>query len=390
MRNIQIAYVLSFLYRSWFWLGIWILYYLRFTDYAGIGFLEAVMITTMTLGEIPTGAIADIVGKKFALVLAFSIAGAGNVIMALAPSYPVLLFSIIAMTIGGTFYSGSLEALVYDTLKDLRKESLYQSVLGKMSTLQNLGMAIAGVTGGYLYTIHHSLPFLAVGASYVIAAAACFALHEPSVDTEKFSIKTFIRQTTQGFHQLFRNRIIASQSLLLIIPGSIMVATENVINDATAVEYGFSSTQLGILATCLYLFGAYVSSRTDFILKRYARNTLYIMMAGLYIVSLLATPYLTLYAGALLLIFRLGIQTLYGNLTSVVVNENTESRYRATTLSTYNLIHNIPYVLSATGIGLLMNAFTARTFSFYLGIGVAIAVALLLSAGLRFHHSKVR
>jgi len=64
MRNITIAYTLSFLWKCWFWLGIWVFYYLRFTDYAGIGFLEAVMITTATIGEIPTGAIADILGKK--------------------------------------------------------------------------------------------------------------------------------------------------------------------------------------------------------------------------------------------------------------------------------------------------------------------------------------
>ena len=64
MKNVKIAYVLSFLWRSWFWLGIWVFYYLRFTDYAGIGLLEAVMITTASLGEIPTGAIADVWGKK--------------------------------------------------------------------------------------------------------------------------------------------------------------------------------------------------------------------------------------------------------------------------------------------------------------------------------------
>ena len=63
-RNIVLAYILGYLKQSWFWLGIWVFYYLRFTNYAGIGIIESVMILTMTVGEIPTGAIADLLGKK--------------------------------------------------------------------------------------------------------------------------------------------------------------------------------------------------------------------------------------------------------------------------------------------------------------------------------------
>ena len=63
-RNISIAYILSFAKNTWFWLGIWIFYYLKFTNYAGIGVIETVLIITMTLTEIPTGAVTDLLGKK--------------------------------------------------------------------------------------------------------------------------------------------------------------------------------------------------------------------------------------------------------------------------------------------------------------------------------------
>ena len=137
MKNIRIAYALSFLWRSWFWLGIWIFYYLRFTDYAGIGFLEAVMITTATIGEIPTGAIADIVGKRKVIILAFAMGAIGNIVMAFAPNYWVLVASIVTMTLGGAFYSGSLEALVYDTLIENGNTDIYHKVISRMTTMQN-------------------------------------------------------------------------------------------------------------------------------------------------------------------------------------------------------------------------------------------------------------
>jgi len=63
-NNILIAYILAFAKNTWFWLGIWIFYYLRFTNYAGIGLIETVLTVTTTLSEIPTGAVADLLGKK--------------------------------------------------------------------------------------------------------------------------------------------------------------------------------------------------------------------------------------------------------------------------------------------------------------------------------------
>ncbi|MCA9369104.1 MAG: hypothetical protein H6773_00375 [Pseudomonadales bacterium] len=50
--------------HAWFWIAIWALFYLRFTDCAGFGLLEFTMIISFVITEIPTGAIADLFGKK--------------------------------------------------------------------------------------------------------------------------------------------------------------------------------------------------------------------------------------------------------------------------------------------------------------------------------------
>ena len=76
-RNIKLAYLFSFFNYAWFWLGIWVFYYLRFTTYGGIGLIETVLIATMTLAEIPTGAVADLLGKKWSLTIAFLFKGWG-------------------------------------------------------------------------------------------------------------------------------------------------------------------------------------------------------------------------------------------------------------------------------------------------------------------------
>lgn len=375
MSNVVIAYVLSFLWRSWFWLGIWIFYYLKYTDYAGIGFLEAVMITTATIGEIPTGAIADIVGKKKAVIAAFIISGLGNLVMAFAPTYIVLLGSIIMMTLGGCFYSGSLEALVYDGLKQDGNDKIFNKVVARMNTMQNLGMAISGVVGGYLYTINNSLPFMMVAIFYMIGAIGATWLVEPKIDTAKYSWRRFVAQNKAGFGQLFTNVEIRIIVIALLIPSAFMVATENVLSDATAVELGLNSLQLGMYASVLFMVGVVFSESTEKILKIFKSKTIYLILISLYLITLVLMPVAGIIAGISLLFARYAVQTVYDNFTSVRLNAVIESKYRATTLSTYSLIRNIPYVIFATGIGVMMNLLTAKTFSMYFG---TLLIAMLL------------
>lgn len=386
MKNVKVAYYLSFLWRSWFWLGIWVFYYLRFTDYAGIGFLEAVMITTSTLGEIPTGAIADILGKKKAVSIAFLLGGLGNLIMAFAPNYWVLIASIMTMTIGGAFYSGSLEALVYDGLKEEKREGRYEKVIGRMTTMQNLGMAFAGIVGGFLYKWHVSLPFVAVAVAYGIGFFLSLKLTEPNIDTEKYSWGKFVRQNAEGFRQLFASKKLTFMALALLIPGAFMIATENVLNDATAVELGFNSVQLGIFATILYLVGVVVSEKTDWFISKLSPIWLYGGTIVVYATTLLLMPKATFIAGALLLLTRYGVQTFFGNYESVRINAVIDSRYRATTLSTFSLIRNIPYVLTATLIGTLMNVYTAKLFSMYFAL--ILLTTLATFAGARYFYTE--
>ena len=121
-RNIKLAYYLTFCWNSLFWLGIWLLYYLKFTDYQGIGLIETTWIIISIISEIPTGAIADIFGKKYTLTFAFLLQAIGQTIMGIALNYSYLIISVVIMTLGSALFSGSYEALVYDSLKQDHKE----------------------------------------------------------------------------------------------------------------------------------------------------------------------------------------------------------------------------------------------------------------------------
>jgi len=367
-KNIKIAYLIASLRTAWFFLGIWVFYYLLFTNYAGIGLIESILIITMTTMEIPTGAIADLLGKKKTLSIAFLLQSAGILSMALAPNFAVLAFSVFVASLGGTLYSGTMEALVFDTLKEEGKESFYDQVLANMKTYQLIMMAGCGAFGGFMYGYNPRLPFFACATAYFLALLLTFFLKEPAIDTIKFSLRNFITQNKQGLVQLFRSVDIKRQTLMLLSIGGFVVIADEMLNDILAVEFGFNEKQLGIFVAIVFLISAGVSQIAPKIGRYFKEIDAILLMGGLIAISFTVSPVAGIFLGGLSLVFRASFKTVYENLTSVIINNNTPSKYRATTISTFNMIKNLPYVISAYFLGTLMDLFSAKRFAFVLGI----------------------
>jgi MFS family permease len=68
-RNISVSYVYNFLFQFDITSAIWVLYLaFRGMSLVEIGILESIYHITGLLFELPTGAIADVYGKKFSVV----------------------------------------------------------------------------------------------------------------------------------------------------------------------------------------------------------------------------------------------------------------------------------------------------------------------------------
>ncbi|QQG42195.1 MAG: MFS transporter [Candidatus Woesebacteria bacterium] len=367
-RNITIAYILAFSKNTWFWLGIWIFYYLRFTDYAGIGIIETILILTMTLAEIPTGAIADLFGKKKTLIIAFTLETVGAFIMATAPNFQMLALSVFVMCVGGAFYSGTIDALIFDTLKESGEEGTYDRKISNTNTLSLIAPAICSILGGFMYKINPTLPFYGNAFGYMIGLIASFFLIEPHIDSIKFSFRNFVSQTGQGLKELFKNLDIKKQTILLLSIGFFVVIASEMLDSFLGFEFGFSAEQLGILWSAVFIISALASQLTPFINRLFKGNLSIIFIGILIVITFLFSPWMGLIMGGLSLVFRSSLEAISGNLASIAINQNTDSKFRATTISTFNMIKNIPYVLSAYFIGSLSDKISAKTTAMYLGI----------------------
>ncbi|MFA6006022.1 MAG: MFS transporter [Patescibacteria group bacterium] len=378
IRNLLLSYLIVFCRYSWFWLGIWVFYYLRFTDYAGIGLVETVMITTVTLAEIPTGAIADLLGKRNTLIISFALEAIGSVLVATAGSFPMLCFAIFVMCIGGALYSGTLEALIYDTLKENKLEDRYDKEISRISAIALIAPAICGLFGGFLYTLDPRFPFLGNATLYTIALVLSFFLVEPHVDTQKFSFSNFLHQTKQGLHELVKSADIKQQTVSLLLVGFVVVIMSEMVNSFLGIEFGFGAEQQGILWAAIFILSAFATQLTPLFRTKFKEHAIFVVGA-LIALTMITSPLLGLVLGGISLTLRTSFESIFNNLSSVTINATTESKNRATTLSTFNMVKNLPYVLTAFFVGFLADKFSARYVTAFLGGALVLFLFYQLS-----------
>lgn len=382
-RNIRLAYILTSCKFAWFWLGVWVFYYLRYTDYAGIGIIETALVVTFILTEIPTGAIADLLGKKKTLLLSFVVTIIGSFLMAYAPDFYFLALSVVVLGLSGTLYSGTIEAIVYDSLKQIQQEKRYAKVITNINSISFIAPAVCGLLGGYLYLIARNLPFILQGIFAIFGLIAAFFLIEPRIDTEVFSWKNYLSQTKRGIGELTKNRFILKQVLLLLSIGVILVIDNEMLSSFLAVEFEFTPVQLGFFWALLSILSGVLSQFTPYLIKIFAEKMLLIISGIIIAVTFIISPIAGLILGGTSIIIRALLHVIFLNTGSIIINENVESKYRATSISTYNMLRNIPYALSAYFIGNLANSYSAKTTAFYLGIILIVLLVFQIIIGKR-------
>ena len=178
--NIWKSYIFQMLCGLYFSVPVMVLFWqdngLSITE---IMILQSLFSIAVVLLEIPTGYFADVFGRKKALIYASFFAFFGFVIYSLGYNFYQFLAAEILLAFACSFMSGADSALLYDTLKDLKKENLYKKIWGNILSYGFASVAFASVMGGFIgkidlrWTIYLTVPFMA----FLIPLS--FSLKEP-------------------------------------------------------------------------------------------------------------------------------------------------------------------------------------------------------------------
>lgn len=150
-RNIPLDYIAAFITNLNMQSSVWVLY-LAYCglNLAEIGVVEGVYHITSILCEIPSGAVADLLGRKRSMVFSRVCTALSCVVMLFARSFWMFAAGFAIQALGNNLNSGSEEALVYDSMKLCGQEGGYLKVCGNLDVIIEASQGIATVLGGIL------------------------------------------------------------------------------------------------------------------------------------------------------------------------------------------------------------------------------------------------
>lgn len=384
--NLKLAFPLAFASMLFFPSAIWMFFYIQYLSFAEIATIMAIGAVFSLLLEIPTGVFADIVGRKWAVFGSYALFAIAMVGVATSTTYLGFLVWTLVNGVVNALYSGSMEALVYDTLKERGEEDRFDHWVSRMETATWVGLFISTVIGGYLYTQDPRFPYFAQAIFMGIAALLSLLLKEPRIDSHQYSLVDGIKQNLVGFGELIATPTRRYLTLIFVVIGAGYYIASDILGISQAREYGLTPEIVGWVFGAGYIISAVASHYYPALRKKLGEMKLVWVAAGVLVVSFLLAKHVGVWVGIALIILRIASSTTFRNSRSVRINREISSKNRATTLSTLNLLVMLPYALFANLIGSYMDQTSPNQFAWMLGLvltGILGLTYLVRSASIR-------
>lgn len=331
--------------------------------------LNVVWAATIVLLEVPSGAMADLVGRKLLVVYAAILMVLEMAIFAFTPAGNLTLMFWLFMlnrVVSGAAEaaaSGADEALVYDSLKASGRESEWPQVLSRLSRWQSAGFFLAMILGAAIYdpnlanralgwigfeshlTSEDTVrwPVYLTLCNSLVAVLAASRMIEPAMDDRK----------TVSAGAAF-NEVLAAGRWILATPVALFVILAAICNDSVirlfltiGAQYyrliQIPEAAFGLIGSTLALLGYVAPPIARRLISQGSPVFTYVVICMVTFTGLLGLSWVWPYAG-LLFPMLLGIaMSVLGFSTSYYLNEIAEPSRRATILSFRGLSINLAY-----------------------------------------------
>jgi MFS family permease len=338
--------------------------------------LQAVYSVAVLVLEIPSGYLADVIGRKKTLVLGSVLGFLGFAGYSLSYTFWGFLIAEIILGFGQSFVSGADTALLYDTLLDTGKQNRYMKYEGQMVSIGNVSEALAGLAGTALAAISLRMNYYVQSGIAFAAIPITLTLVEPAVHKQMKILK--FKTILQIVHySLIRNGKLRQNIVFSSIIGA------STLTMAWFVQPYFQEVSLplplfGIFWTMLNVtVGAAAFTAHLFERKLGFRLTI-ILIAVLIPSGYLLAGRIQSLAGISILFFFYFIRGMATPVLKDYINRDTGSEIRATVLSVRNMIIRLTFILVGPAMGWLMDHYGLST-SLYCGGSVFMVFAILMA-----------
>jgi MFS family permease len=352
--------------------------------------LQAAYSIAIVILEVPSGYLADVIGRKKTLIIGAVFGILGFTTYSFSFGFMGFLVAEIILGIGQSCISGADSAMLYDSLLDRGEEKKYTRFEGRSTALGNVAEALAGIVGGLLVGITIRTPYLAQIFVAFIALPAAITLVEP---TRRIPL---IKASLMEIVQIARFALITDRPLRRNILFSAITGCAT-LTMAWFAQPFFEYTRIdiawfGILWTTLNLTVAITSYTAHRLEKRLGQRWSILLIALLIPLGYLALSRFNLPIGLFVLYLFYLVRGYATPVLKDYINRITASHIRATVLSVRNFIIRLLFALCGPLLGWVKDIYSlpqALALAGFIFLIISILTAILfVSSGKEMEHVR--
>jgi fucose permease len=339
------------------------------------------------LFEIPTGIVADRYGRKLSLTLSAVIGTAIWLVFATSGEFWVMASAQFVGGLAVTFSSGADEALLYETMKALDRETEYAKLTARARAVRTISAMLAGLLVSVIASIDLALPAFitaALVASTLIPILSFTETRGTSLPTAPQAQKEAYPQAEDQhpptpYSQIVRQALASLREHValrwaiayLVILGSVAFYAELFLQPYT-LSVGLPLVALGAVMVAVQGMSIAGSLAVPRAQKTLGTNRLLyavplLLVPSLLLLGIAPVPPVLIVAAISAFLFALTEPVLLA-----VIQRRIPDHARATVLSIKSLIATIFLTLTEPSLGLLSDNFGVHTA--YLGMSALLAI----------------
>tara|TARA_B100001750_G_scaffold247739_2_gene274605 strand:+ start:478 stop:1674 length:1197 start_codon:yes stop_codon:yes gene_type:complete len=377
--NIRLVYVYVMMINTIFILPVLLPY---FQTVLGLEFRhllmgEALFAAVVIAMEVPSGWLSDVWSRKGTLIAGCFFSILGYCGMLFVTNFWSVMFFMGIMGVGVAFNSGTVTAIIYDTLATKGKIDAYQRLEGKRHAIALYSVAGAALTGGLLFQIHPKLPLAFDAGSQVIALiCACLITEPPRVkrSAEKnpiYDMMVTIKYALHGHKEI--GGIILVSTILFCTTKMFLWMQQPYMQHVGIPVFWF-----GFVSAAGFLFGGFLG-HYGHVIKHGLGNRM--VIACMTCIPIFAAFLASVFQVPFSILFILIVSGVWGfgfPFVQNAINKHADPARRATILSTLGLLINLVFIPTSFVLGWLTDHYSIITGLMF----VAIQLMILGSLGL--------
>ena len=379
-RNVGLFVAFRVLFNARFYYPVFMV---MFLDYGitveEFALLNAIWAAAIVLLEVPSGALADLIGRRRLVVAGAALMVVEMLLLVVVPVpsawvLPALAANRIVSGAAEAFISGADEALAFESLAACGRTSEWPRVLERLlrasgivtiigmvtgSLVYDPGMLNAivsrvGLAGGFTRLDTFRLPIWLTLASALGAFAAAMAMREPprvapaGRQAEAPGLAAAFRQTASTGRWILTQPLV----LLVIVAGVLIdlpIRQVLVVSSEIYTEIGIPTLAFGLMSAASALLGLAVASPLRRLALNASARANCLVLAACTIVGLVGISAFIPLVGVAFMILLSTVLRMVVFLQSHYLNQLVDSGRRATVLSFRGLAVNVGYGLGSIG-----------------------------------------